>query len=111
MCHRSVAECVVSGVVGLVAGGLLGVAEVELQQEQCQGFRCLQNCGNALYLHPQQVSKAYSKVLSDLGCKSDYTHRAVFLRKHCSFCDEEAREIIPSGAGSLLEEQLKMVIF
>lgn len=87
------------------------MAEVELQQEQCQGFRCLQKCSNALCLHPWQVLKAYGKVLSDLSCKSDYTHRAISLRKHSRFCDEEAREIIPSDASLLLEEQLKMVIF
>ena len=93
MCHSSAAERVVSGAVGLTAGGLLGVAEVELQQEQCQGFRCLQKCGNALLLHPRQVLKAYSKVLSGLSCKSDYTHRAISLRKHSCFCDEEARRL------------------
>lgn len=80
-------------------------------QGQCWGFPCLQKCGNALCLHLQQVLKAYSKVWIDLLCKSDYNQSAISLRRYSCFCDEEAGEIIPSVAGLLLEEQLKMVIF
>jgi len=71
----------------------------------------LQKCSNALDLGPQQVLKACGKVLRDLSCKSDYTHRAISLTKHSCFYDEEAREIIPSDAGSIYKKQLKMVIF
>lgn len=89
------------GPVGLVAGGLLAVAKAEVAVGQCQGFRCLQKFGKALYLHPRQVLQAYGKVWSDLSCKSDYTHTTMSLRKHSCFCDEEARKIIPSDAALL----------